>query len=53
MKKEKNYRKNTDFARKEKFILRNFWISKPLILSISWSKGKTLSTKEIGRKIFL
>ena len=53
MKKEKNYRKNMDFARKGKFILRHFWISKTLILCISWSERKNLSTKEIGRKIFL
>ena len=49
----KNYRKNMDFARKEKFTLRNFWISKTFILWISWSERKTLSTTEIGRKIFL
>ena len=49
---EENYYKNMNFARREKFMLRIFWIKETLILRISGSKKRSFLTQEIGRKIF-
>ena len=37
--------------RKEKFMLRTFWIKKKVILRISGSKRRSFSTQEVGRKM--
>ena len=52
VKTNRNYYKNMNFARKEKFILWIFGMKKTLILWVPGSKKKSFSTQEIGRKIF-
>ena len=44
--KKRNYYKNLNFARKEKFILWMFWKKETLILWISGSKRRSFSTHE-------
>ena len=45
-------KKNTNFARKEKFISWILRIKETLLLWISISKNRSFSTQEVGRKIF-
>ena len=51
-KKERNYCKNMNFARKGKFISWIFWIKETLVLWISGSKKRSFSTHEVDRKFF-